>query len=309
MKKRVLFTDITLERGKGGLGQKWLKLIDASELSRIIKKGDRVCIKIHMGEMGNIRYLRPYYASTLVEKVKEMGGIPFVYDTTVMYRGSRETREDYLKTARINGYSPETMGCDVIIDDVKDDGIEISVKDPLRLKKVRVGKHLWEADVLLNLAHFTFHLQFPFGAAIKNVGMGGVLKDTKTEMHEVKGTKPRDLGLWEATLDGAKMIFERFKGKLYNYVFMIDITPDCDCFSKTDIPVTADIGIAGSDDPLAVDKCAWDMVSSAPLYPGRTGDDKNKLEVIGRKDMPPEIFFDVCVRSKIGSLEYEIFKI
>lgn len=305
--KRVLFVDPSLERGKGGLGQKWEKLIESSVISRIIKEGEKVCIKIHMGEMGNIRYLRPYYASVLVEKVKEIGGKPFIYDTTVMYRGSRDTKDGYIKTARLNGYSPETVGCDIVIDDINSEGVEVKVKKPFRLKKVLIGKSLWEADVLLNVAHFTFHLQFPFGAAIKNVGMGGVLKTTKREMHDVKGTKPRDLGLWEATIDGAKTVFEKFRGKLYNFVFMIDITPDCDCFSKSDIPVTVDVGISGGDDPLAVDKCSWDMVSFAPLYPGRAG--KDKLEVVGREDMPPELFFDICAKAEIGEVKYELVKI
>ncbi len=309
MKSQVLFTDAKFEKGKGGLGQKWELLIQKSELKKVIKKGDKVVIKLHMGERGNVRYIRPYYVRLLVKKVIEMGGEPFLYDTTVIYRGARETVESYLETARDNGFSEETMGCAIIIEDEKD-GVEVEVPYPFRLKKIKVGKKLLEADALINLAHFTFHMQFPFGSAIKNLGMGGVLKSSKEEMHKVKGTKPRDLGLWEANIDGAKFIINHFKNKIYHFNLIIDVTPDCDCFSKCNIPIVPDIGIAGSSDALALDKASWDFVNSAPLYPRFSEEKHNdKLKILKREEMDPELFFSRCVDAGIGTADYNLLKI
>lgn len=309
MKADVLFTEARFEKGKGGLGQKWETLIQKSELKKIIKSGDKVAIKLHMGERGNVRYIRPYYVSVLVRKIMEMGGNPFLYDTTVIYRGSRETKKDYLETARDNGFSEETTGCPIVIED-EEDGVEVEVSSPFRLNKIKVGKKLLGADVLINLAHFTFHMQFPFGAAIKNIGMGGVLKSSKEDMHGVKGTKPRDLGLWEATIDGAKFIINHFKNKIYHFNLIIDVTPDCDCFSKCNIPVIPDIGIMGSSDPLALDKASWDMVKAAPIYPGFSHSEENdKLKILKREEMDPELFFSRCVSAGIGKPEYNLLKI
>lgn len=307
-KPQVLFTEAKFEKGKGGLGQKWELLIEKSGIEKIIKKGERIAVKIHMGEYGNVRYIRPFYVSLLVRKLKEAGGEPFLYDTTVIYRGKRETEKDYLETARMNGFSPETIGCPILIDD--EEGEEVEVPSPFRLKKVKLGKHLLSADALINLSHFTFHMQFPFGAAIKNIGMGGVLKESKEKMHSVKGTKPRDLGLWEATIDGAKVIMRKFAGKIYHFNLLIDITPDCDCFSKCNIPIAPDIGIAGSSDPLALDKASWEMVDLTPLYPGFSEEKgKTRLELLGREDMEPALFFSRCLEAGLGSVEFKLLKI
>lgn len=309
MKAEVLFGEARFEKGKGGLGQKWESLIKRSELEKLIKRGDKVAIKLHMGERGNVRYIRPYYVRVLVKKVIEIGGNPFLYDTTVIYRGSRQTKDDYLEIASDNGFSYETMKCPIIIED-EDDGVAVDVHSPFRLRRIKVGKKLLEADVLINFAHFTFHMQFPFGAAIKNIGMGGVLKSSKEDMHGIKGTKPRDLGLWEATIDGAKFIINHFRDRIYHFNLIIDVTPDCDCFSKCNIPILPDIGIAGSSDPLALDKASWEMVKSSPLYPNFSEEKHtDKLKILKREDMDPELFFSRCLSAGLGTTNFKILKI
>jgi len=46
--------------------------------------------------------------------------------------------------------------------------------------------------------------------------------------------------------------------------FVMDVSPDCDCWGHNDIPLVADIGIAASTDPVALDKACADMVVAAP---------------------------------------------
>jgi hypothetical protein len=46
--------------------------------------------------------------------------------------------------------------------------------------------------------------------------------------------------------------------------FLMDVTPDCDCFSKSDTPIVNDIGILASQDPVAIDQAAVDLVNQQP---------------------------------------------
>jgi len=46
--------------------------------------------------------------------------------------------------------------------------------------------------------------------------------------------------------------------------FVMDVSPDCDCWGHNDIPLVADIGIFASKDPVALDKACADMVTDAP---------------------------------------------
>ena len=61
------------------------------------------------------------------------------------------------------------------------------------------------------------------------------------------------------------------KGKKIAYLnFLLDISPDCDCWPHNDIPVTNDIGILASRDPVAIDQASIDLVGHEKflnLYP------------------------------------------
>jgi uncharacterized Fe-S center protein len=54
----------------------------------------------------------------------------------------------------------------------------------------------------------------------------------------------------------------------FHISFIIDVSPDCDCWGFNDYPLVADIGIAASFDPVALDQACVDMVAKAPLLPG-----------------------------------------
>ncbi len=48
--------------------------------------------------------------------------------------------------------------------------------------------------------------------------------------------------------------------KVAYFNFMMDITPDCDCFGQSDAPIVPDIGILASNDPVAIDQAAFDLI-------------------------------------------------
>jgi uncharacterized Fe-S center protein len=47
--------------------------------------------------------------------------------------------------------------------------------------------------------------------------------------------------------------------------FILDVSPDCDCWGFNDYPMVPNIGIAASTDPVALDKACADLVTQAPI--------------------------------------------
>lgn len=146
------------------------------QLPKHFSKGDKVCIKAHMGEYGNLNYLRPSIVGAVVEVLKSIGAKPFVFDSPVAYKGSRDTSEKYYECARRNGFTEETMGCPIVISN-KGKAVKSKFFD------IEVCKDLIDADGLFVLSHFKGHELANWGGAIKNLGMGAVTKESKSAIH------------------------------------------------------------------------------------------------------------------------------
>ncbi len=50
--------------------------------------------------------------------------------------------------------------------------------------------------------------------------------------------------------------------------FIIDVSPDCDCWGYSDVPIVPNIGILASFDPVALDQASVDLVNKAPIMKG-----------------------------------------
>jgi hypothetical protein len=143
--------------------------------------GKRVPVKLHMGEMKNPHYSPPDFVRLVVNGFKQVGADPFLFDTTVAYPGLRYTIQGYEKVARLHGFSEKKIGCDVVIGDT---GIPISLEN----RTFHVAEQLVGATHLVAISHGKGHIQTGFGGAIKNFGMGGVIRETKKQIH--RGSKP-----------------------------------------------------------------------------------------------------------------------
>lgn len=55
--------------------------------------------------------------------------------------------------------------------------------------------------------------------------------------------------------------------------FIMDISPNCDCWQFNDVPIAPNIGIVASFDPVAIDQASVDLVNDAPVYKGCVIDD------------------------------------
>lgn len=312
MPAQIFRVNAAAERGSG-LTQNFQRLLEKADLSRYVKAGDVVAIKMHFGEPGNGRYLRPIFPVLLADALKALGARPFVTDTAVLYKSLRHHAWEYYQVARRNGFTSEVLGCPVLISGgLSDRSVKVPVLEPLRLPEVGVAAEIYDADALVSLAHVTLHLQYPLGAALKNVGMGCVDIDTKLALHDARGTNPRHLALWEATADSAKAILSGFAEKFLAINLMLDITPDCDCFDKTDLPVVPDLGILSGTDPVALDRASYDLIVAAPGYPGSKLEGTDGMRPGGDKVGPiypridPEAYFQITERSGIGSTKYQI---
>ena len=181
----VYFFDYT--RGVSVL-QGLKSLFDQANLADVIPVGGSVAVKVHMGELGNITYLRPVLVRRVVDIIRRAGGKPFVTDTTALYPGGRNTPEKYLATAATNGFVEQSVNAPIVIADEGDDqGVPIAISGVAGcdLTEVRVASHIYHADSLVVLTHFKGHDQTGFGGALKNVGMGCVVKETKRAQHRV----------------------------------------------------------------------------------------------------------------------------
>ena len=314
---KVYYSNAVNVRGIGGPSQKLVKLLEKSNLADLITPGDRIAVKMHLGEPGCVRYLRPVFPVLIVDFLKKCGGRPFVTDAPVMYKSDRDNFHGYLNAARRNGFTEEVLGCPLIISGgVDEQGYTFDVPDPLILDNITVSRDIWEADFLFSLAHFTMHLEFPFAGSLKNIAMGSVDRATKLKMHSVRKFSPPLLNSQAANTDGAKVILGKFESKAFACNIALDVTPECDCFHKSDLPIVPDVGIFLSDDIVACDKASFDKVIDAPGYPGCLMEGHegmlpggNKVNACHNKQKNAD-FHDECIsKANIGNLNYELIEI
>ncbi len=211
MASKVFYMDARSTLPQESLVAKMLTVFEAAGFDRIIKPRDMVAIKVHCGEWNNTNYLRPVYARAIADRVKELGGRPFVCDTTTLTYGinaSRATELDLLTTAERNGYSPAVLGCPFICADgfMGMDDYRVDLPEGYILGEAFIARAIASADVLITLTHFKGHGLGIIGGSVKNLGIGAQSKRGKFNVH--MGGHPRyGVGM------GADFHPEAFKGK------------------------------------------------------------------------------------------------
>lgn len=331
-KSKVYFTDMRTKPGNSLLN-KLEKLVKTAGMGNIDFKNQFAAIKIHFGEPGNLAYIRPNYAATMVRIIKELGGMPFLTDANTLYSGRRANAIDHLQAAQENGFNPLACGCNVIIaDGLKGTDyreIEINLD---RCKTAKIGTAIADADIIISMNHFKGHEMTGFGGALKNLGMGSGSRGGKLEMHSAsqpKIVKEKCVGCGQCVRNcahsalsfdedkKAEINYERCVGcgqcvavcqfgaaqviwdeggdtaneKIAEYAyavvkdkpsfhvsFIMNVSPDCDCWSVNDMPIVPDIGMAASFDPVALDRACVDLVNKAPVNHGSVIEEKHYHE-------------------------------
>jgi uncharacterized Fe-S center protein len=164
-----------------------------------IDSGDKVGVKVHVGEAQNTHYLRPDYVREVVNAIKAKGGIPTLIETQGIGNnieniaicedynicvGHRKKTEDHKKIAELHGYSENVIGAPLQFID-GNEGIDRKVVkvEGIHLKDVSIAKDLFNFDKLVIVAHFKGHPQAGFGGALKQLGIGCVTKRNKHLAH------------------------------------------------------------------------------------------------------------------------------
>ena len=259
----------------------------------------KVAVKVHSGETGNQKFLRPDFWQPLIEHV---GGT--VVECNTAYEGTRNTTEKHIKTMEEHGWSSRF---DVDIMDAEGPDMVLPIPNGKRIKENYVGKNLANYDSMLVLSHFKGHPMGGYGGAIKQLSIGIASSYGKAYIHgagvpEELWTADHDSFL-ESMADAAASIVDYFHGNVVYINVMKNMSVDCDCCAVAEDPCMKDIGILVSLDPIAIDQACIDLVYAATDDPGQA----HLLERIESRNGVHTI--EASAELGFGSREYELIEI
>ena len=184
-KAAVYFADFRTPDYRESQQQRLTRLLKTAGMDKIDFQNKYTAIKMHFGEPGNLAFLRPNWARTVVDFVKERGGKPFLTDCNTLYVGGRKNALDHLDSAYKNGFTPYATGCQILIaDGLKGtDETMVPVQGGQYVKEAKIGQAVMDADVFISLTHFKGHESTGFGGTLKNIGMGCGSRAGKMEQH------------------------------------------------------------------------------------------------------------------------------
>jgi hypothetical protein len=161
-------------------------LLDTAELGTLFSPGQAVVIKVQIGDVGNISYLRPVIIRALVEKVLSLKGMPVVTDSMPLVPGC-QLGLDWFNVATAHGFATNVF-----------DGVEMQLADGYtgvegeffpaagqEMGSLKVARIVKEARVLFVLSHVTGHPLAGLGGALVSLGLGCLALQGKEKVHEV----------------------------------------------------------------------------------------------------------------------------
>lgn len=151
-----------------GLMGRFESFLKDFELSSYIPKNATVPLKMHLGNRGAFRTIRPQFVRAVVGAVRGVPARPFVTDSV------RIPACEYLDVALEAGYSHLTLGAPVVMADGMFGNDSIKVYAGETLGDMAVASAIHDAKTMVVLTHVKGHIQAVLGGAIKNVSMGGV---------------------------------------------------------------------------------------------------------------------------------------
>jgi len=281
-------------------------------------KDELVAIKIHTGNNIGYSVIHPVFIRKVVQAVKDGGGRPFVADI------NWDTMD-----AETRGYTHEVLGCPVYPAAGPRDSYFYAHTHPFKgIKEWKVAGMIEDASFLINFSHVKGHPSCGFGAAFKNLALGCMIGETRSQIHDTNHYDPywfpelcpdeekvksiiaacpfgalvedkknpgnihihfeqcnqcgRCLQVAPAgSLKIDAVNFHAFQeacaistavslgtfapGKAAHLSLATHMTPVCDCFGFTSMPILPDAGIFGSDDIVALDQAILDVTSRKPL--------------------------------------------
>ncbi len=109
----------------------------------------------------------------------------------------------------------------------------------------------------------------------------------------------------------AEYAYAVIHGKKHFHVnFVMDVSPNCDCWAFNDAPIVPDIGILASFDPVALDRASVDLVNKAPVsrdsaIGGIETGENDKFSIL-YPGTDWEICLDYAEKLGLGTQDYEL---
>ena len=158
------------------LPAKFEKLLQGFPMDRMFS-GKTVAIKIHVGGDIGFTTIHPLFIRMVVDAVQKSGGKPFLTDGS----GS-------LHNAKARGYTEEVLGAPLIpAAGIANNYAYTKKIDYRSLKTVDLCGNIVDADAMVVLSHGKGHGNSGFGAAIKNLAMGCVARNSRGKIHKLQG--------------------------------------------------------------------------------------------------------------------------
>lgn len=237
--------------------------LSAEGLRRIYErvKGNmtgRIGVKLHTGEQHGPNIIpRPWVEALIKDELPDAA----IVETNTYYEGDRYTTEQHRETLRVNGWT----FCPVDIMDA-DGTVELPVKNGKWFTGMHMGKNIMNYDSLFVLTHFKGHSKGGFGGSNKNIGIGCADgRIGKAMIHTTPGSDDMwdisDEEFMERMTESTKAVADHFAGHITYINVMRNMSVSCDCEGTAAMPVvTPNVGILASNDILAVDQAAVDLV-------------------------------------------------
>lgn len=180
MKSKVYFRNF--EKGIAKNCKNVHAIFEAAGFSKIISKGDIVAIKLTFGEDKNRGFINPAYVKVVADIIKSRGAKPFLTDSNTLYNGRRSNAVEHVRLAIEHGF--DDVGIPIIIGDglLGEDALTLGV-NTMHFKTIKIARSIYQAHVVIGMAHITGHIMSGFAGAIKNIAMGMASRAGKLQQH------------------------------------------------------------------------------------------------------------------------------
>lgn len=183
MKSEVYFIKIDSNDTEKRIGA-LKKLLEKIDPFALYKKDELIPVKLTIGDSACTYHISPELVKAAILKIREKGAKPFIFDTSVIYKGERQNAVDHMNLAQSKGFGHTKVLAPFIVADglLGMDGKEYEINEP-DIKRIRVPSFVGMLDSLVVLSHATGHIVSGYAGAIKNVAMGMACRPTKRVQH------------------------------------------------------------------------------------------------------------------------------
>ena len=96
----------------------------------------------------------------------------------------------------------------------------------------------------------------------------------------------------------------------FHISFVMNVSPDCDCWGSNDASIVPDIGILASADPVALDRACFDLVNAAPANKGSAAEGHGGKDVFqaAHPGVDGRIGLDYAESIGLGTQAYELVR-